>query len=424
MGGLAFTAGPNPLRTPRMPKEVYHLVKTQCSTILRNMFDTVESPIEGPAKETFGDIDILAFGPKPHLPQHRPFLDQVAEALGAAKVIRNPEGASSNLAIPWPADQECPSEAEDSNGGDGDGKGTSPAFIQVDVHICETLAALRWILFKHAHGDIWNMLGSIIRPFGLTVDEEALWLRVPEIEHSNRRRAKVRLTSDHDAILGFVGLPSEEYWRGPFESLEAMYEYGARCRMFWVPPLEEGGDAGPNGPVYASKEKLKSNDRRRMNYRPGFRRWVEEFIPKCREEGRFSEKPVTREEITREAMDKFGIEEEFVRRRQEFLLEKNKDAVWTDLIKGSIPAADVSDPKSVTYRGCLVKALKKVILAGDERFGVVATGLQDENGFFDLDAVKEFISVHKDVIGENAYNMHYVKYADIKGKMVGGGEAV
>jgi hypothetical protein len=29
------------------------------------------------------------------------------------------------------------------------------------------------ILFKHAHGDLMSILGATIRPFGLTIDDEA-----------------------------------------------------------------------------------------------------------------------------------------------------------------------------------------------------------------------------------------------------------
>ncbi len=61
-------------------------------------------------------------------------------------------------------------------------------------------------LFKHAHGDIWNLLGSTIRPFGLTVDEDALWLRIPEIEKFDRKKAKIRLTSDPVEVIRFLGL--------------------------------------------------------------------------------------------------------------------------------------------------------------------------------------------------------------------------
>jgi hypothetical protein len=59
-------------------------------------------------------------------------------------------------------------------------------------------------LFKHAHGDLWNLIGSTIRPFGFTVDEEALWVRIPEIEKFNKKRAKVLLTRNPAETVHFL----------------------------------------------------------------------------------------------------------------------------------------------------------------------------------------------------------------------------
>ncbi|CAG9977608.1 unnamed protein product [Clonostachys byssicola] len=424
MGGNAFASGPEPLPTPRMPKGVYLLVKERCYSILREMYDVVDSPIEGPAKEDFGDLDILLFGPKPGLPQDNAAgIKQVAQALNAARVIYIRD-SSSNLAIPWPSDVDYPPTAEESAEGEEQSESQAPAVaphIQVDVRICDDLKKLQWQLFKHAHGDIWNILGSTIRPFGLTADEGALWLRVPEIENLNRKRAKIFLTSDPEEVMDFIGLPKSLYWDGPFGSLDELYEYAAQCRMFSAPPYVEGSDtSGTSNEGNASSEdppkrKLKANDRRRMNYRPIFRKWVEEFVPECSKQGRFRELSLTREQVTHQAMDKFGVEEEFEQRRQEFLLERDRDAIWKNVIKVQVPEADLSNTKSITYRGCLLKALKKIILEGEETHGVVpGNSMKDENGFFIPEAVKTFIDENKNEIGSKAYGMHHEAYLSSK----------
>lgn len=286
-------------------------------------------------------------------------------------------------------------------------------FIQVDVRVCESLDQLQWMLFKHAHGDIWNLLGTTIRPYGLSVDEMALWLRIPEIEYRHRNRAKVFISSDPVEILHFLGLPIEGYWEEPFKDLDSMYEYVALCRLFWVtPPVQENGGTGDN--LEQDRKKLKANDRRRMNQRPGFRKWIEEFKPRCREEGRFLEQPTTREAVTEEAFSCWpNIQKEFTTRRDEFLLEQQRDMIWNKVIKGSIPDVDGSDPRAVQYRSCLVKALKRIILEGDDKYGVVpGDDLKDKQGFYIVENVLDFIARNQEAVGKAAFELNMEAYRE------------
>ena len=240
MGGSAFSSGENALFTPRMPKDVYEAVKRRCHAILHEHYEFVESPIDGPGKEDFGDIDFLLAGPTQSTSvNERDRVSAVAKALGAVRCIVN-QGASSNLALPWPT----LNLAGDGSVSDAEAKGNhaEDKYIQVDIHIFKSIQEMNWILFKHGHGDIWSILGSIMRRYGLTVDDGALWLRVPEIEQSNKSKAKVFLTSTPSEVLEFVGLHSSRYFDGPFEDAQDMYEYIAKCRMFWVPPLKPEQD--------------------------------------------------------------------------------------------------------------------------------------------------------------------------------------
>lgn len=143
--------------------------------------------------------------------------------------------------------------------------------------LAKTFDHILQILFKHAHGDIWNLVGSTIRPFGLTVDEEALWLRIPEIEAYDRNSAKVMLTKDPVAVLRFLGLAVDNFWEEPFPSVEAMFDYVTTCRLFWVRPMTEEDEGNVDGAGVSGGEvgtkRLKHNDRRRMKGRPVYRRW-------------------------------------------------------------------------------------------------------------------------------------------------------
>ena len=306
MGGAAFASGPDPLYTPRMPPSVYREVQRRCHQTLKTLFAEVDSPIDGPGKVDHGDIDIIVAIPlQPReeketgniVEQIAPLGEQsedgcedesrrsqlmasIQKALGAERSILLPTLWAATFAIPWPADLSPPLDSGGNHatpstpeGDDEDFEGDSLSIpgqsgglqdasrqerscqgrrrshIQVDIRICPSRARLEWALFKHAHGDFWNLAGSAIRPLGLTVDEEALWLRVPEIEEFHRNRAKVRLTADSAAVLEFIGFedPSwsrTRFWAGPFPTFEDLFEYAARCRWIWVAVerarLEEG----------------------------------------------------------------------------------------------------------------------------------------------------------------------------------------
>ncbi|POR33892.1 Uncharacterized protein TPAR_05908 [Tolypocladium paradoxum] len=413
MGGSAFSSGENALYTPRMAKDIYETVKGRCHAILRERYVHVESPMDGPGKQDFGDIDILLAGPKDGTStDEREGMSMVVMALGATRCIFN-QGASSNLALPWPTLEPRPAPESNTSVSSAEAKDehAEDKFIQVDIHIFRSIKEMEWMLFRQGHGDMWSILGSVIRPYGLTVDEGALWLRVPEIEQSNRTRAKVFLTSEPSEVLEFVGLPIGRYFDEPFEDAQAMYEYVAQCRMFSVPPLKPAQDR--KDASADDLEKLKSNDRRRMQQRTAFRSFFDEFVVQCRSAGRFPERRASREQITMEAFARFNVEAEFTARRDAFLLDKQKETIWTKLIKGSIPLPQQSDPQEIMYRSCLVKALKRIILEGDTSYGVRPDeSFKDGDGFYLFENVVDFINRHKDEVGEAATKRQNARYAE------------
>lgn len=403
MGGLAFNKGTDALRTPRMPRCVYLHVKKECTRILQTLYDTVESPIDGPDKDDYGDVDLLVQGPKTATLGFRESMDKIGTALGAFKSMVEKPDVASHFALPWPSQftNEIPRDEEDDSQKD--------SHIQVDVKICNDLQALKWESFKHAHGDAWIILGSIIRPYGITVDANAMWLRIPEVEGISRKRARVFLTEDIAETLDFLGLSHERFFEGEFESLQDMFEYTASCRMFWVRPEEPESDPATNKgtpePGFSGNlDQLVSNDRRRMKQRPAYAMWQNEFIPKCREMGLFLEPETTREKVTEEALERFGAREQFESRRDNFLREHQRERIKNQMIVPAVHEAEDGSPHASVYRSCLVSALKRIILEDDERYGVLPEeSLKDDNDFFDQDKVADFIKQNKDKVGETAF---------------------
>lgn len=431
MGGQAFLTHSPPLPTPRMPHEVYTHVLFHTQTLLKEHYTHVSTPLEAPGKTTYGDVDIVLFGPKtlPYSPDasltpRKELSLTLAKLLDASASIAQHGSGLMSFAIPWPS---IPLHDEKRHGLEGDESGPHEErrFVQVDVHHCSTLQAYEYELFHAAHGDLWNILGSTIRPLGLTVNNIGLYLRIPSIEAFDRKKSMVFLTSSPSEILFFLGLNEERFWsrfEGE-EGREEMFRFAAGGRMFWIQDVEmdgekgrdtsltEGGHANDEGEqegAEPAKQNLKHNDRARMAKRPIFREWIERFIPKLRLEAQSaSTQPpktkLTREQIRDEAFTIFRVQDDYERRERAWLLGKNKELVLKDAIKGAVPTKEL-EPQ---VRGLAIKILKEVIIEGEkweedeavdvdgERNGGVPKDVQrDERGFWDVDSVKRWVEVN------------------------------
>ncbi|KAK3383915.1 hypothetical protein B0T24DRAFT_588525 [Lasiosphaeria ovina] len=431
MGGSAFSSKGIALHVPRMPPAVYSQVKAACHARLRDLFVYVATPIEGPEKKDHGDIDVLValerpvvfpsttYGARIQRPP-RDMMAVVEKSLGAEHSIIDPAGGSANLAIPWPSKPD--SGTENTHSGqekdEDEDEDTKAAYVQIDIRICRDVDHLCWCLFKHAHGDIWNLLGSTIRPFGLTVDEDALWLRIPEIEKIDRKQAKVQLSRDPAEILYFLGMKVEGFWAEPFDSVEALFAYVTTCRLFSVPDESdadgEPGDETASAGVIVGDEgrkKLKANDRRRMNGRPVYRRWINEFIPQLRAERRFAPEGLARNlqearsTVRDEAFASFFVRGEYTRRLRDWEVKKSADEV-KKLIKTLIP-----DDLDHQYRSCLVSAMRKIVMADSHDFGDIAPSVpfQDSERIYNLAAVRLFVEHRWKELGRMAWSRQMEK---------------
>lgn len=148
MGGSAFSSLPDAPYTPRMPPDVYRRAMHACHATLRHLFVFVATPIEGPGKTDYGDIDVLvAVERRVAFPRSsddavprtsRDLMATIQGLLGAERAIIHPTGESANLAIRWPRDMEGGVQA-------GDSSTPETKYIQVDVRICPDLDQFCWV---------------------------------------------------------------------------------------------------------------------------------------------------------------------------------------------------------------------------------------------------------------------------------------
>lgn len=285
MGGKAFANEPSKLPTPRMPPSVYHHLRQTYISLLSSLYERVASPVACPEKSSHGDIDILVSSPRD--PTQPPTPAILAHTLSAVKTINS--GPVKSFAVPYP----------DEPGN----------FVQVDVQVCKP-ALFDWELFHSSYGDLWNILGTAIRSFGLTVNHRGLHLRIREIEAVERKQSLLFLTCEPDAVLRFVGLDVAEYHTG-WTRVDDMFAFLARSRF-------------STKEAYVRRE-LKANDRKRMAGREIYRRFVEDWMPRWTDGGNadFPQKggeddeeweeirKARRTAVLQEALDQFGQQAEY-----------------------------------------------------------------------------------------------------------------
>ncbi|KAF4964683.1 hypothetical protein FSARC_7390 [Fusarium sarcochroum] len=568
MGGKAFAHHNPPLETPRMPKEVYFFIKNSVIKALSPGFHWVDTPIEGPAKKDYGDVDVVVSKLNGVYTNKQDVLKIIHQLLGAkAQITEKGHEVAANFAILWPEDLPYPpgyeetsdddpsspatagpsltpsgsstglartetgSKAVSEPSGERDGKtddkspstkqlaeavqtkdqakgvpvtqqkdgnsqNSAPAapeagrkrstsllqrgmalfplgrssrslsagsnlvqlsiragetsndgnqneshvsspipetaskalefnkgineksaktpakskprrllYVQVDVRFCPSVHSAKYLRFHHAHGDIWQLLGTIIRPFGLTVDNKGLWIRVPEIENANRKNARIFLTSAPDRILEFLGLPVPAFWK-PFPDTDAMFKYVAHCPMFFV---------RPDGNVEQDRHASTANDRRRLNLRPVYREWVEEFKPRCREKGLYPTPLITREGIRDQAFKTYHIQREWDKRLRDHRFLEQQQVIKRDIIRDVCPQPDgPNDEAGKLKRGLLIKAFTKIIINCDDgqMYGIVAPAhLWGADGLYDMPMVRAYCLNMMDTVFEAAMALHGQKNA-------------
>lgn len=259
MGGLAFADRYNVVR---LSPEIYAYLLERLQTLLSLYFEKVHSPIPAPEKDSHGDIDFLAAEPKTKLSR-----DEFAKILGAVACQGNTP-AENHFVIPHPDE--------------------IAAFVQLDVRIVD-LENFEWELMNTDYGDLWNMLGLMLSRVGLTSSNTGLYLRIAEIEASDRKGSRVLLTINPATGLKFLGLDHQVYLNG-FETREQLFRFAAGCRFFDRTIWEV--------------EDMNSNYRTRVRKREMLSSFINSWIPAHPEVGSEQRAP-TREEVLAEALYSF-----------------------------------------------------------------------------------------------------------------------
>lgn len=272
-----------------MPPDIYFALRDHYLQFLSSFYTRVAAPIEAPEKASYGDIDILVS--LPTSTSTSTTTESLAKSLGAERVFSIPGSPTTSFALLYP--------------------NLPQSHVQLDLHLSPP-QTFDWQLFHQSHGDLWSLLGTTIRPSGLTLNNDGLHVRIGEIEDLNRKRALLFLTRDPELVLDFLSLDVHACKRR-FESVESMYRYICKCRFF-------------NHERYVTSE-LNANDRKRMAQREMCRAFVRDWLPEnvhlVRQQTEHSVQ-ISRDNVLEECLNRFGKREEYEKRIKNWRKEREE----------------------------------------------------------------------------------------------------
>lgn len=399
MGGSAFAHHCPPYFTPRLPRAVYQHVLKQSKELLGRFYRHVAAPIDAPGKETFGDIDLLVCEPilsdlDETITSRESVALTLARILAAeAHIVRKGDPV---LLFAVPLRQVDHADLTHL---------PAASFVQIDIQTCASHQALIFSHFCESHGDMWSILGTIINPYGLRIDNRGLYIRIAAIEALHKKRSLVLLSSNPVEILNFLGLDTKK-WESEMDSLNEMFEYIASCRMFSLPTSRA---EMPHDCITSNLQKLKRSERVRYAKRPVFTAWIDEFIPQCLSRGLYppSDPPLTREQVKQEAFETFGVKEEFEEKELVWILERHREEILKEGLKSNVPIDGVNP----ALRASSIRVLKEVIIDGLPWVdGNLPLDVQkDAKGFQDIEKIRRWVDAHWREAGEIGFERQRAK---------------
>jgi hypothetical protein len=78
--------------------------------------------------------------------------------------------------------------------------------IQIDVKVCFKPELFEWYTFELSYASNSKIIGSIMKPLGLTIDPEGIHIRVEDIEETDHPGSMVWVSRDPNDVLRIAGL--------------------------------------------------------------------------------------------------------------------------------------------------------------------------------------------------------------------------
>lgn len=180
-----------------------------------------------PAKPSHGDIDFLVAGflelaPAADLDWHL-MVSRVKKALETTHGRRgwlNPDVMYFAIALP-DSDVGIEEDAYESENSEDNFEEKTRRWVQIDIKILPTddADAFAWATFQLNYASGMKMMGSLVKPLGLTFLPSGLHIRVEEMEATDWSGSLVFITNDAKVVLRILGL-DRRFLHAGFRSAE------------------------------------------------------------------------------------------------------------------------------------------------------------------------------------------------------------
>jgi len=223
-----------------MPPEVYLRVRDHIIVLLQQVFAHVVVPTEMPSKKDYGDIDFFVGG---SLISSSAKFDYVTHVRKIKELLNTSHGRmgvkterTMFFAIISPDQSFGDHRAIEDESEDGSDDEVDQIYIQIDIkvhlppasslHDALSMDYFQWELFQVLYASGAKMLGSMLKPLGLTLDPEGLFIRVQEMDKVNISGSMVFLSREPKDVLKILGLGKRFPNRGFRTNEESKFEIG------------------------------------------------------------------------------------------------------------------------------------------------------------------------------------------------------
>lgn len=79
-------------------------------------------------------------------------------------------------------------------------------FIQIDVKVCFKSELFEWYTFELNYASSSKIIGSMVKPLGLTIDPEGTHIRIEDIEETDHHGSMIWVSRDPKDVLRIAGL--------------------------------------------------------------------------------------------------------------------------------------------------------------------------------------------------------------------------
>ena len=274
--------------------------------MLAEHYYSVKTPLKPPNRQKFGTLEIFVSGRKEPIEDKVKEFEAIASSLNG--VLLGHHKDTARVAFPLVPETRADSSIRGENAGEPD----SSRYLcyRMDVTVCSSPGAAEWKSFMRTHGDFCNLLGSIIRPFGLLLNDDGFFVSFAPNEDEDSPETALFLVAESYAFLHFLGLPAAIILAREFDSLDTMFRHITACSLALC-------SRGQQQHVSVPTEGSVTDIARLEQTKSVFRAWYEVFLPAeiARKGSKLQD--VSREKVVYSAIHYFGVAEEFESKRAE-----------------------------------------------------------------------------------------------------------